>query len=83
MLLEQFLTDEEVTLKELTVRLPPLNELIQDYKVGAGRWVWRAYGMLDCWYVQICTAVTCCALLLMDASCGQLGLHRLSVLSVY
>jgi hypothetical protein len=48
MLLEQFLTDEEVTLKELTVRLPPLNELIQDYKVGAGRWVWRAYGMADC-----------------------------------
>jgi hypothetical protein len=37
MLLEQFLKDEEVTLKELTVRLPPLNELIQDYKVGAGR----------------------------------------------
>lgn len=35
MLLEQFLKDDEITLKELTVRLPPLDELIQDYKVGA------------------------------------------------
>jgi hypothetical protein len=37
MLLEQFLRDEELTLKDLAGRLPPLNELIRDYKVC----VWR------------------------------------------
>lgn len=45
MLLDQFLRDEELTLKDLAGRLPPLHELIREYKVSGWVGWWCVCGM--------------------------------------